>query len=571
MDELLDLLDRWETRRIAVVGDFMLDRFIYGNAERLSPDAPVPVLAAERREHSPGGASNVCLDLRALRCEVEAFGVVGDDVHGVTLRETLEAAGVGGQGLIVEPDRPTTVKHNFIGLAQHRHPQKMFRVDEESRRPIQDRTSGELIKSLAGRIEEMDLVCLEDYHKGVCTPELCQAVIEMGRAHGVRVFVDPAAISDFSRYRGATLITPNRIEAERATDHAASSQASPDALTPIAERLAEQLGLDHVVLTLDRHGMLLATPGEETSHVPTQAREVYDVTGAGDMVLAMLAAASAQGASLRHAAQLANVAAGLEVERFGVVPITLDEVMLVLLASRRHELGKVRTLEQLLPELGAYRRSGRTIGFTNGCFDILHAGHVAYLRRASEEVDLLVVAVNSDASIGRIKGGSDPSRPVNPQDDRVLVLSELSSVDYVIVFEQDTPERLIRAISPHALIKGADYTREQVVGHEFVEAAGGRVVLVPLVEGRSTTGILERARGGAPPRRSSQTDERSARSSGAAEAEDSNNSIDPRGDAHRRSARPDVEADASARATGPPAGGSQGEAPNSSTSGISKP
>ncbi|MFA9477889.1 D-glycero-beta-D-manno-heptose 1-phosphate adenylyltransferase [Phycisphaerales bacterium AB-hyl4] len=488
--ELISLLDRWKPKRIVVAGDFMLDRYAYGNAERLSPDAPVPVLAIVREEAKAGGAANVCLDLRALQCDVATLSVVGDDAAGLEMREALEEAGCDTQGLVIDSNRPTTVKHNFVGLAQHRHPQKMFRVDTEDKSPMSEEAIKQLLDMADQLLVGADMLCLEDYNKGVLSRAACQGLIERAKRRGVPVLVDPAAIDDYSKYRGATCITPNRTEAERAT-HRQDVGNDLEALTAMARSLKQQCALDTIVLTLDKAGALLLEADDQPQLVPTVARQVYDVTGAGDMVLAMLAAARANGADWRQSVALANTAAGLEVEKFGVVPITLEEVLLSLLQND-HASGKLRRLEHLLPELAAHRKQGKRIAFTNGCFDILHAGHVQYLRHAARHGDLLIVGVNSDDSIRRLKG---PQRPVNQLDDRVLVLSELESVDYVVVFDDDTPMDLIETIRPDALVKGADYTREQVVGHEVVESYGGEVVLVPLVEGRSTTNIIEKVKG----------------------------------------------------------------------------
>ncbi len=492
-DALIDLLDRWQCGRpprIVVVGDFMLDRYVYGNAERLSPDAPVPILDVERVEFSPGGASNVSLDLAALRCQVACVGVVGRDDAAGTLKERLADAGCKVAGLVASPDRPTTVKHNFVGLAQHRHPQKVFRVDEERKAPIPDTVADKLLARVEKSLKRADVLCIEDYDKGVLTPDVCKRLIAAAREAGVPVLVDPAAIDDFSKYRNATCITPNRTEAGRATG---LTPRNDDDNAAVARKLKRDLKLDTVVLTLDKQGALLLEGKRKPQLIPTRARAVYDVTGAGDVVLAMLAAALANGATWRQAVQLANIAAGLEVERFGVVPIELDEVLLALLQERGREQGKLRDVAHLLPELDAYRKQGKRVAFTNGCFDILHAGHVAYLRQARQAGDLLVVGLNSDKSIRRIKG---EGRPVNQQDDRVLVLSELESVDYIVLFDQDTPTKLIEAVRPDALVKGADYKKTEVVGHAFVESYGGKVVLVPLVQGRSTTNIIRKVAGG---------------------------------------------------------------------------
>ncbi len=486
-DELVRFLDGWQRRKIVVVGDFMLDRYLYGNAQRLSPDAPVPVLTAQNETEMPGGAANVCLDLLALRCKVSCVGAIGDDADGRLLRTMLRKRGCDVSGLITPTGQATTVKHNFVGLAQHRHPQKMFRVDHECDEPMSPAAGKRLVAAVKRQLKGAAALCLEDYNKGVLTEPVCGELIRAANRANVPVLVDPAAIDDYSKYRGATCITPNRTEAIRAT----SGAGGGDDLT-MARSLLRKLQLQAVVLTLDKEGALLARKGKSAMHLPTVARLVYDVTGAGDIVLAMLAAAIANGADWPSAVQLANFAAGLEVERFGVVPIDLDEILLAVLEQRRATLGKLRTVDQLVPELAAHRRQGKNIVFTNGCFDILHAGHASYLRQARAEGDLLVVGINSDKSIRRIKG---EGRPVNRIADRVLVMSELESVDYLVVFDEDTPIKLIRAVKPDVLAKGADYRKRDVIGADAVEKHGGRVALVPLVRGRSTSNIIGRIKG----------------------------------------------------------------------------
>ncbi len=489
--DLIRLLDNWRERRVTVVGDFMADRYVYGYAQRLSPDAPVPVLAAEREELKPGGAANVALALRALRCEVNCIGVVGNEDMADKLRGALEDAGCDGKGLIADKDRPTTVKHNFIGLAQHRHPQKMFRVDQESRAPISKSITDKLLKLVERKLKQTDILCIEDYNKGVLNETLCQGMIKLAKRAGVPVLVDPAAIEDYSKYRGATCITPNRYEAALATGSDAY-ETGHDALVKLGRKMIRSLSLDTLVLTLDKQGLLLMKKGDKPLFVPTRAREVYDVTGAGDMVLAMLAAALANDIDWPESTELANIAAGLEVEKFGAIPVDLDEVLLDVLASNHQPHSKLRTLEQLQTELAAHRRQGKTIAFTNGCFDILHAGHVSYLRAAAEQGDLLVVAVNSDRSIRKLKG---KDRPVNHEADRVSVLSALESVDYLVIFDSDTPKPLLRKLKPDVLVKGDEYAHNEVVGYEIVESYGGKIARVPMVKGRSTTNIIRKMRG----------------------------------------------------------------------------
>ncbi len=490
MPDLLTHLANWKPFKALVVGDFMLDQQLFGDAERLSADAPVPILHVRNRTDNPGGAANVCLDLTALRGTVTAFGITGDDATGAALRQALESQHINTSGLIADSGRPTTVKQNLIGLAQTRHPQKMFRVDFESREPLSRETSDRLFsafqKSLAGGT---DVVCIEDYGKGVCTPDLCQRIIKACRAAKVPVLIDPARIEDYSKYRGSTAITPNRTEAELATGRSTDHEASPDHNGRIALALMDQLDLDAVILTLDRHGALLLERKGTPTAIPTIAREVYDVTGAGDMMLAAIAAARANGLSWTDSVRLGNAAAGLEVEVFGVVPIPIEKIHNELLLRAGQVHGKLRTLDQALIQAAALRREGKKVVFTNGCFDILHSGHVTLLEKAAAEGDFLVLGLNDDASVRRLKG---EGRPVNSMEDRARVLGALGCVGAVVPFTEDTPIRLIESLKPEVLVKGADYRKDQVVGSSFVESYGGRIALIDLVKGKSTTDTIAR-------------------------------------------------------------------------------
>lgn len=491
MDTLLNSLSRWKPFKALVVGDFMLDQHVYGDAERLSPDAPVPILHVRRQDERPGGAANVCLDFVALHGEATAIGVTGDDVFGRLMCEALAKERVVSDLLVADAGRPTTVKQNLVGLAQARHPQKMFRVDFESREPLSATVEDAILAAFSRALPGADVVCIEDYNKGVCTPRVCQGVIAAAKRAGKPVFIDPAKIADYSKYRGATAITPNRQEAELAAGMKMDGDAPVAHNAAVAKKLLDELELEAVTLTLDRQGALLLTREGSPLSIPTQAREVYDVTGAGDMFLAGLAAARANGIDWHDSVRFANAAAGLEVEVFGVQPIPLERVHHSVLVQSSKLAGKLRTLEQLKVEIDAVRRSGKKIVFTNGCFDILHAGHVTLLDKARREGDFLIVAINDDASVRALKG---PSRPVNNQEDRARVLGGLGCVDAVVFFGEGTPERLIRAVKPDCLVKGADYTRATVVGGEFVESYGGRVALIELVEGKSTTATINRMR-----------------------------------------------------------------------------
>jgi D-beta-D-heptose 7-phosphate kinase/D-beta-D-heptose 1-phosphate adenosyltransferase len=490
MPALLERLSNWKPFTAVVVGDFMLDELVFGDVDRLCNDAPVPVLAVRSTEQRPGGAANVALDLVAMKARVHALGVVGSDHAALDLRARLSEQHVQSDGLIGDATRPTTVKRSLIGLAQHRHAQKMFRMDFESRAPIDGTIELAILERLAALLQSgVDVVCIEDYAKGVCTPALCQGVIRACRAARVPVLVDPAAIADYSRYRGASTITPNRTEAELAAGGGRSGRVEPAEFDDVARRLVRDLDLDSAVVTLDKHGALLLERDGEPALVPTVARKVYDVTGAGDMVLAALAAGVANGLGWVDAVRFANAAAGLEVEEFGVVPIPLERIHSDILRREGGSRGKLRTLAEAKVEVASARRAGQRIALTNGCFDVLHSGHVGLLDHARSLGDYLIVATNTDEKVREFKG---PSRPVNNLEDRVRVLSGLASVDCVVVFAEDTPAETIEALRPDVLVKGDEYREDQIPGAAMVRSWGGEVVRVPMKPGASTTSTLRK-------------------------------------------------------------------------------
>jgi D-beta-D-heptose 7-phosphate kinase/D-beta-D-heptose 1-phosphate adenosyltransferase len=479
-------------RRVLLVGDLILDRYTYGDAERVSPEAPVPVLRAIEHREAVGGSANVAACLRALGCEVVCCGVVGRDAHGETLGRLLTEIGVDTAGVITLADRPTTTKTRLVGLAQHRHRQQLLRVDEEDNTALPQTAAESLAARACEYVSNSDVVCIEDYDKGVVTEALVNAIVREASRTDRPVLVDPARLTNYGRYRGATVVTPNR---EELSIVAGLRLESLDTLATAARDILEALDVRAIVATIDREGAVLVERGKDWHHLATVPRTVYDNTGAGDAVLAMLAAAVAAGADLESAARLANIAGGLEVEKFGCVPITVDEVLAELRLEDRLHGGKLRTADDLVAELQLRRDRGETIAFTNGCFDVLHAGHVDFLRRCRQEASVLVLGLNHDASVRTQHKGDD--RPINAFKDRAAVLSALEFVDYVVGFEEPDPEVLIRKVRPDVLIKGEDWRDKGVVGQEFVESIGGRVVLLPLVEGLSTTNLIERIRGGA--------------------------------------------------------------------------
>jgi D-beta-D-heptose 7-phosphate kinase/D-beta-D-heptose 1-phosphate adenosyltransferase len=483
---LIELVERLPRARVVLVGDLMLDRYLYGNAERLSPEAPVPVLHYQREELRLGGAGGVAANLATLGADVRVIGVIGTDDAGRHVREQLLYCGASVESLVETAERPTVSKVRLVGLAQHRHPQQMIRIDFEDPAPVPPELASQVLERVLKEVASAQLVCLEDYNKGVLTPDVCEQIIATARRAEVPVLIDPANLPDYARYAGATALKLNRIETARATNLPVNNPEQYDAAGTL---LLDKLRLDAVVITLDKSGAYLATRDGERRWLKTRPRQVYDVTGAGDMVLAMLAMARAAGANWVEAVSLANVAGGLEVEKFGSVPVTREEVIQELLSEVREHLGKERTLEQLVPELQRHRATGKRIVFTNGCFDVMHLGHAKYFQFAKQQGDLLVVGVNTDASIRRLKGDK---RPVTPETDRVGLLEEMQSIDYLVRFGDDTPMRLIEAIRPDVLVKGADYRKEQVVGWELVESYGGRIALAPLIDGRSTSAVIQK-------------------------------------------------------------------------------
>ncbi len=468
-------------RRLLIVGDLMLDRYVVGEVSRISPEAPIPVLAARTSEQKLGGAGNVAANLIAMGAEVDVVGVIGDDGWGRELSSIIEKTGISTDGLVVDATRPTSLKTRMIGSAQ-----QMLRVDWEDAGDVGGEARETLRERALALLGRAEAVVLSDYGKGVLVTELLEELLAEARKREIPVLVDPKG-SDYSRYRGATLITPNRKEAEQAL-----GRELPDveAVADGARELIESIELDAAVITLGAEGIYFRGAGGREGREATRARSVFDVTGAGDTVVAHLALHLAGRVDLSVAVALANQAAGLVVARLGTNAVTRSELRAVLRASAPHE-GKVLTVDDLEGTLALWRKEGKRIVFTNGCFDIIHTGHVTYLRFARAHGDVLLVGVNDDESVSRLKG---PERPVNPIDDRLEVLAAMEMVDAVVAFGEDTPARIIEKVTPDVLVKGEDWAKKGVVGREWVEKHGGRVVLAPLVQGRSTTGILDRAR-----------------------------------------------------------------------------
>lgn len=480
------LWERWQQLghpRLLVVGDLMLDRYTIGDAERISPEAPVIVLQEAEEEVRPGGAANVAAMLRGLEAEVVLAGVIGNDHAGRTLLHWIQEAGIDSRGVLTLPERPTTTKHRFAGRSGQRPPHPLFRVDREVRCPLSVDVEQRLLEQVLAAMATCAAVLISDYSKGVCSLTLLSAVVQAARARGVPVLVDPSRGGNYARYADAFLVAPNRAAAELWAGHPLRTEAE---ILAAVVALRQQLRLEVAVITLDRDGLAFAD-GQERDIVPSRPRDVCDVTGAGDMVQAILGLGSAAGLPLRDCLALANVAAGLEVEQFGATPVARQQVATELLEGCTAQ--KFLDLDELARHADRLRHSGKTLVFTNGCFDLLHPGHVQMLQAAANLGDVLVVAVNSDAGVRRLKG---PERPVLNEHDRAHMLAALTCVDHVLIFDDDTPHRLLGALRPDVLVKGG--TTDQIVGREIVEAYGGQIMHTPIISELSTSNLIQRLR-----------------------------------------------------------------------------
>ncbi len=477
-----DLAD-FSGARVLVIGDVMLDRFVYGGVQRISPEAPIPVMQAERAIVMPGGAGNVARNIAALGAEAVLVGLVGDDSAADELDETLAAERGVVAHLVVDETRRTIEKIRFIGGRQ-----QLLRVDWENRKAPGEGSLDTLISTALEAVAECGVIVLSDYAKGVVVDRVTAAVVEAAAKAGKPVLVDPKG-GDYGRYRGAYLVTPNRAEAALASGLPCEDDESADA----AARKLMDAGIANVLITRGAAGMTLVQQGEPAPlHLAAQAREVFDVSGAGDTVVATIAAALAKGRPLRHAARLANAAAGIVVGKIGTAVVHPEELRAALHMPDPHGIdSKVVSRQQARERVDFWRSRGERIGFTNGCFDLLHGGHLALLTEARSHCDRLVVAINADASVRSLKG---EQRPVHDETHRARLLAALNVVDLVVVFAEATPIPLLELLKPDLLIKGGDYTVDQVVGADIVQAYGGEVRVSRHVAGQSTTATIARLR-----------------------------------------------------------------------------
>jgi D-beta-D-heptose 7-phosphate kinase/D-beta-D-heptose 1-phosphate adenosyltransferase len=470
---------------ILCLGDIMLDRFAYCETERISPEAPVPVLMLKRTQSMLGGVGNVARNITALGGKAVLMGLLGQDQAGQEVRDLMSQTAGLVDAHVAGANRPTICKTRYI--AGH---QQLVRVDEESPHDLEPEEEAALIAALDRHLPDCNAVILSDYAKGTLGPKIIETAIARGRSLGIPVYVDPKT-TDFARYRGATCIAPNLKELAAAAHMPVATDAE---IIAAATKIMHAGGAEAILVTRSEKGMALVEASGAVQLEPARAREVFDVSGAGDTVMAVLALACASGYSLPQAMHLANTAAGIAVSKLGTATVELDELMLELSRDVRDKdwmRAKYYSAAEAETLVRRWKSRGLSVGFTNGCFDVLHAGHIALLAAARAQCDRLIVALNTDRGVRRLKG---PERPVNGLTDRSAVIAAVESVDAVISFDEETPIELIRRLRPDVLVKGGDYTIEGVVGHEEVQATGGRVLLVELVEGRSTTRLIEAIR-----------------------------------------------------------------------------
>ncbi len=468
--------------RVMVIGDLILDEYIWGSVNRISPEAPVPVLESKSENRAIGGAGNVANNLVALGCEVYIVGAIGQDEKGDRLIELLQERGVNTEGIYRYLHRPTTSKIRILA-----HNQQILRIDKEDDRQIPEEVEQKFIAYINKILPSMDGVICSDYQKGMLTPKILQAIMKRAKNSKKEVIVDPKG-DDFSIYKGASLITPNKKEIEGAVPIKINNEED---MERAAQYLMTLTKAKAVLVTRGKEGMTLYQAKSKPVEISTRAREVFDVTGAGDTAISVLARAVFHGLDYQEAATLANMAAGIVVGKLGTAVVTLKEINHYLQEELLRVSSNVLDFSELSQIISHAKSLGKKVVFTNGCFDIIHGGHIEFLQRAKALGDVLVVGLNSDDSVRHLKGDG---RPIKNEHERANILSALKYVDYITIFNELTPESLIRGVRPDVLVKGDDYKLEEVVGRDIVESYGARVELVPIVQGLSTTGTVEKIR-----------------------------------------------------------------------------
>lgn len=488
MDKLLSIISGLGSPKIMVIGDLMLDKYVWGEVKRISQEAPIPVINVSSEDVRPGGAGSVVNNLQTLGAQVFACGIIGDDTHGHTLLNLFQGMGIDTRGIVIDKSRPTILKMRFMGHLQTagKGVQQLLRVDYEKTHSISTAIESQLTGYLQETVPACDIVLISDMNKGLLSHSLLKTIVAICKKHQKIAIVDPKLMSDYGCYEGFTAMTPNRNETEIATGIKITDS---DSLHRAGNKLVSSLSLEYCIITIDKDGMFLYHKSGNGKIIPTVPRAVFDVTGAGDMVLSMFGMIVGSGHSFEDAALLANVAAGIEVGKIGATPVRKGEILNELIGGKSQFSDKIKDIEVLKGILHEHRKKNDTIVFTNGCFDILHIGHIEYLKFARKQGDLLVVGLNTDLSVKSQKG---PTRPFVSETERAKMLAALEDVTYVVLFDELTPLNLIKAVRPDVLVKGEDWKKAGAVGGEFVESYGGKVVFAPFVDGVSTTNIVSR-------------------------------------------------------------------------------
>lgn len=489
MQDLVKLVKAISGVKVLVIGDLMLDAFVYGDVERISPESPVPVLAIRRQDMMLGGAGNVLSNLCALGAKPSIFTLIGDDADGEKALQIARDIGAQTEGILKDPTRPTIRKTRYLARNQ-----QLLRSDYELMHPISADLEEALIKKLEKAIKGAGAVVLSDYGKGVLRLSVLERIIAIAHKDKVPVLVDPKG-HDYTKYKGADIVTPNRKELAEATG--AAKLVSDAEIIEAANKIIATCGIGCIIATRSEDGMSVIKQGQTPIHLKTQAREVFDVSGAGDTVIAAIAASLAAGADIETAAKISNLAAGIAVSKVGTAPVRAEELLQVIEDQSGVHEKSLRSTDEALDQIKRWQAQGLKVGFTNGCFDILHAGHVQYLSEARKQCDKLIVGLNHDASVKLLKG---PSRPVNDEISRASVVGALACVDMVVLFgankagEDNTPSGIISILHPDIFFKGGDYTEAQLPEAKIVRSYGGEISILGMLEGVSTTTIIEKSR-----------------------------------------------------------------------------
>jgi D-beta-D-heptose 7-phosphate kinase/D-beta-D-heptose 1-phosphate adenosyltransferase len=482
LQELTGALARFIATPILVIGDLMIDEYIWGHVNRISPEAPVQIVEAVKKESTLGGAANVVKNLVSLEAQVSVSSIVDEGETGTLIRKELQKLGVNIEGVFNETEKISSKKMRVLSLDSN---QQILRIDHESVHPILNDSERKIIEYVKTNIGSFGAVILSDYLKGVLTDILIRNIMEQAQEREIPVIVDPKG-TNYKKYRYATVVTPNKREVETVLN---TRIVDEETLQKAGRCLLNRLKAKALLITLGKNGMALFQRGKRVIRIQAEKKDVYDVTGAGDTVISLLGLGIASGLDFMRSIEIANIAAGIVVSKLGTATVSMQEIIDDVLQHKIYQSNKIVELEPLVKLVNERRKDGRTIVFTNGCFDILHVGHTSFLQQARQRGDLLIVGLNSDSSARRLKG---PDRPIIPMKERAAILSSLVGVDYITVFEENTPIHLIQALKPDILVKGDDYKKEEVVGKEIVESYGGRVELIPFVKGVSTTSIIDR-------------------------------------------------------------------------------